>query len=67
MKSENGLLLQVEKRALEECTPLPRNVIISKWENLDSFFFLYPDGDLHHSQNVMGSKLGQYLCSDIFS
>ena len=25
---------------------------------------LYPDGDLDHSQNLMGSKLNQDLCYD---
>ena len=34
--------------------------IISKWENLDIYIiFLYPGGDLDHSQNLLGSMLDQ--------
>ena len=36
--------------------------IISKLENLD--FFLYSDGDLDQSQNLIGSKLDQDPTSD---
>ena len=37
---------------------------MSKWENPD--FFLYPDGDPDHSQNVMGAKLDQDPSSHFF-
>ena len=51
-------------RALEQCRPLPRNLTISKWKNPD--YYLYPDSDPDHSQNLMGSKLDQDLSSDFF-
>ena len=48
---------QTQIRALGECTPPPRHVIISKWGKI--WILLYPDSDPDHSQNLMGSKLEQ--------
>ena len=39
------------------------NVIISKFENMN----LGPDGDIYHSQNLMGSKLDQDPSSEFFT
>ena len=51
-------------KALRECRPLPRHVIISKPENLD--FFFYPHGDTDQRANLMGFKLDQDPSSDFF-
>ena len=51
-------------RTLGDCTPVQSHVVISKWENPD--YFLYPDGDSDHPQNLMGSKLDQDQSSDFF-
>ena len=53
-------------RTLAECIPPPRQVMISKWENLD-YLFSYQYGNTDHSQNLMRSKLDQDPSSDFFS
>ena len=51
----------VSTRAFGERIPLPRHVIITKWEILDFLVFLYPDCDPNQSQNLLESKSRTHL------
>ena len=44
-----GHIRQKSARPLRECIPLPKYIMMSKWENTD-YFLLYPEGDPDHSQ-----------------
>ena len=58
-KAKPNLNHKASTRVLREYRPPPRQVKICNWENPD--YFLYPEVDPDHSQNLMGSKLDQDL------
>ena len=60
LRSIQLLLLNITITLGEDISPL--RYIISKWEN--PYNFLYQDGYPDHTQNLIGSKLGEDPTSD---